>query len=487
LPPRPYKPSPPPLPRAIQPPPQHRASPLSRRTHPDVTSTTPDAALAALREAAARDGPLPLDRRRALLDALAAAMLRHADALAAALDADYGGRSAEETLIADVKLVVDGARRARRHLARWARPRRVGVPFPFRPATAAVEPVPKGVVGVMAPWNYPVQLLLLPAVDAIAAGNRVALKPSEAVPRTAALLAEVVPAALGEDVVRVVLGGPEVAAAFAALPWDHLVFTGGTETGRKVMRAAAEGLVPVTLELGGKCSAVVLPGADLAAAARAILVGKAINAGQTCVAPDTVLLVGHAREAFLAALRDAGPALPDSAVVNGAQAARLDALCEGAALTPLGADVGGTSPRRRAIAVAEAPDGHPLHREEIFGPVLALRPCATLEEAIAWIAARPAPLAVYLFGATAAEEAAVAARTASGAIVHGRCVEYAAFPALPFGGVGASGFGRRNGEAGFLEFSNLRARVRHGRFSLARLLDPPRGARAKALVRRILR
>lgn len=449
--------------------------------------TGPAEALAALREAARRDGhALPPERRRALLDALVAMLLREAEAIAAAVDADYGGRCVEETLLADVKLVVDAARHARRRLARWARPRRVGVPFPFWPARAAVEPVPKGIVGIMAPWNYPVQLLLLPAVDAIAAGNRVVLKPSEAVPRTAALLAALLPQALGEDVVRVVQGGPEVAAAFAAQPWDHLVFTGGTATGRKVMRAAAEHLVPLTLELGGKCPAILLPGAELAGAARAILAGKSINAGQTCIAPDTVLLVGHGRDAFLAACRATGIALPETMVVNDTQAARLDRLAAGATLTPLGAD--GAAPRHRALALAEAPAGHALQAEEIFGPLLALQPCPDLDAAIAWIAAREPPLAIYLFGATAEEEAQVAARTRSGAIVHGRAVEYAAFPGLPFGGVGASGFGRRNGEAGFLEFSTLRARVRQtARFSLVRLMDPPRSARARALVRRILK
>ena len=447
-------------------------------------TTGPAEALAALREAERRDGPRGLAARRALLDSLAATMLRRAEAVAAVLDADYAGRSAEETLLADVKLVVDAARYARRRLRRWARPRRVGVPIAFRPARAVAEPVPKGVVGIMAPWNYPVQLALLPAVDAIAAGNRVALKPSEAVPRTAALLEEIVAEALGPGIARCVLGGPAVAAEFAAQPWDHLVFTGGTETGRVVMRAAAEHLTPLTLELGGKCPALVLPGADLAVAARAILAGKAMNAGQTCIAPDTVLLVGHAREAFLAACRATGIALPETAVVNAAQAARLDGLCAGVELMPLAP---GGPGRRRALAIAEAPPGHALQRAEIFGPVLALAPLASLAEAVAWIAARPAPLAIYLFGATPAEEAIVAAGTRSGAIVSGRCLEYAAFPGLPFGGVGASGFGRRNGEAGFLEFSTLRARVTHGRWSLSRLLDPPRGARVRALVRRLLR
>jgi acyl-CoA reductase-like NAD-dependent aldehyde dehydrogenase len=445
---------------------------------------TPSGALAALREAEARDGFLPLDRRREALASLAAVVLRRADGIAAAVDADYGGRCAEETLLAEVMLVANAARHARGRLRRWARPRRVPAPFAFRPVRAAVEPVPKGVVGVMAPWNYPVQLALLPAVDAVAAGNRVALKPAEATPRTAALLAEIAAEALGSDISRVVPGGPEVARDFAAQPWDHLVFTGGTGLGRSVMRAAAESLTPLTLELGGKCPAVVLPGADLRAAARAILAGKAVNAGQTCVAPDTALLVGHGREAFLRACRDSGIALPDTAVVNARHAARLEALCEGAALTPLGADGPGL---RRVVALAEAPAEHALHREEIFGPVLAVQCLRDAGEAVAWIAARPPPLAIYLFGATAAEEALVAAGTRSGAIVTGRCLEYAAFPALPFGGVGASGFGRRNGEAGFLEFSNMRARVAHGGWSLSRLLDPPRGERARALARRLLR
>ncbi|MCB4820905.1 aldehyde dehydrogenase family protein [Roseicella aerolata] len=443
----------------------------------------PAAALAALRALAAQEGVLPPGRRQDLLRALAALLLRRADAIAVALDADYGGRCIEETLLAEVKLVVDAARHSAARLHRWAKPRRAGVPFPFWPARAAIEPVPKGVIGIMAPWNYPLQLALLPAVDAVAAGNRVVLKPAEATPRTAALLAELLAEAWGQDIARVIPGGPDVAAAFAAQPWDHLVFTGGTETGRKVMQAAAANLVPLTLELGGKCPALVLPGADLAEAARAILAGKAINAGQTCIAPDTVLLVGHAPAEFAAACRASGIGLPDTVVVNDRQAARLDALCAGAALTPLAAPGAG---RHRALALAEAPPGHPLHQDEIFGPVLAMQPLPDLAAAIAWIAARPRPLAIYLFGATWREEAQVAAATRSGALVSGRCVEYAAFPALPFGGTGASGFGRRNGEAGFLEFSLLRARVTHGRWSLSRLLDPPRTERSRKLIRQVL-
>lgn len=445
---------------------------------------TPAEALAALRAAEARDGRLPLDARRDLLARLADALIARGEDFRAALDADYGGRSRFDTLLADVLLVADAARHARRKLRRWARPRRAGVPYPFWPASAAMEPVPKGVVGIIGPWNYPVQLCLWPAVDAIAAGNRVALKPSEHTPRTAALIAEVVAQALGPAIARTVLGDATVAADFAAQPWDHLVFTGGTATGRKVAMAAAANLVPVTLELGGKCPAVVLPGAELARAARDILVGKLVNAGQTCIAPDTVLLVGHGRAAFEAACRATGLGLPDGAILSEAQAARLDALARDAALAKLAPDGEG---RHRAVALAEAPPGSPLDREEIFGPVLAVVEATALDAAIAWIAAHPPPLAIYLFGATAEEEAAIAARTRSGAIVAGRAVEYAAIPGLGFGGVGASGQGRYHGEAGFLAFSDLRARVRHGRWSLSRLFDPPRSALAHKLLAQLLR
>ncbi|MBR0678800.1 aldehyde dehydrogenase family protein, partial [Roseomonas alkaliterrae] len=261
---------------------------------------------------------------RELLARLAAETKRRAEDIAAAAAADFGARSRIETLLADALLVADFALHARRHLRRWARPRRVGVPYPFWPARARLEPVPKGIVGILAPWNYPFQLALAPAVDAIAAGNRIAVKPSERTPRCAALVGEVLEAALGPRIARCVTGDAAVAADFAAQPWDHLAFTGGTATGRKVAAAAAPNLVPLTLELGGKCPAIILPGAELGAAARAILVGKALNAGQTCVAPDTVLLVGHGRAAFEAACRAAGIPAPETALVDEAAAARLD-------------------------------------------------------------------------------------------------------------------------------------------------------------------
>ena len=212
---------------------------------------TPAEALAALRAAEARDAAPNLKQRRALLAALARAVMARSHEIMAVLDSEYEGRAPIETLLADVLLVADTARYARRNLWHWMRPRRVTVPYPFWPARAREEFVPKGVVGIMAPWNYPVQLALLPAIDAIAAGNRVCVKPSEVLPRTAALIADILREAWGDDIALCVQGGAEVGADFAAQPWDHLVFTGSTATGRKIMAAAAPNLTPLSLELGG--------------------------------------------------------------------------------------------------------------------------------------------------------------------------------------------------------------------------------------------
>lgn len=434
-------------------------------------------ALAALRSAEAEDGAPSLDQRRALLAELRRVLLRHAQAMADAAAQDFGARSAEDTWLTDVLLTADSAAYTRRKLRSWARARGAYVPYPFWPARAWTECVPKGVIGIMAPWNYPMQLALMPAIDAIAAGNRVVVKPSEAAPRVAALIETILAEACGPRIARVVQGGADVAREFTAQPWDHLVFTGGTETGRKVMAAAAQHLTPLTLELGGKCPAIVLPGADLKRAARDILVGKAINAGQTCIAPDTVLLVGHSAADFARAARESGVTDTGTAVINAVQEARLDRLSQGATIAWM-------APGAHSIGLALSQGG--LAEEEIFGPILAMEECAALAEAIAWIAARPHPLAIYLFGASRAEEEMVAHNTKSGALVTDRALEYAAVSAMGFGGVGASGFGRRNGEAGFREFSNIRARMRHGRWSMARLFDKPQNMFARKLIRQLV-
>lgn len=452
-------------------------------TEPVDEAAAVRAAFAALKAVDAREGGLPVERRRELLAALALGLAERREDFVAALDADFGGRSPEETLLAEVLAVVTAARHARQRVRRWARGRRAGVPLPFWPSRAWIVPQPLGVVGVLAPWNYPVQLALLPLVGALAAGNRVLVKPSEMAPRTAAALARLVEDTLGAEVARVVTGGPEAAAALARLPLDHLLFTGSGARGREVMRAAAENLTPLTLELGGKCPAILMPDADLARAARALVLRKGLNAGQTCVAPDTVLVVGRplaeARAALAEAHRRHFPqGLPTAVLAS--QRGRLKHLAAGAILEPLGEPGPG-------LVVAEPEPGTNLEREEVFGPVLPLLTVPDLEAALAWVRARPSPLAVYVFTRDRAVEARVLAATRAGALVVNDAVVQAAMDTLPFGGVGASGFGRYHGRAGFDTFSNLRVHLRAARWTLARLLEPPYTPGKRRLVERLIR
>jgi acyl-CoA reductase-like NAD-dependent aldehyde dehydrogenase len=447
------------------------------------------AACAGLRAIDRRSGGLELRQRQELLRALQHAVIDRRQRLVQAVDADFGGRAAEETLLAEVFAVANAASFARRRLRRWARKRRVPVDLPFWPSRAWVVPQPLGVVGIVSPWNYPVQLALSPLVAAIAAGNRAALKPSEITPRTAEELAAMVEGALGAEVARTVPGGPEVAADFVRQPWDHLLFTGSNERGRDVLRAAAEHLTPVTLELGGKCPAVVLPDADLDQAARTIVTGKVLNAGQTCVAPDTALVVGQPADAVRQALarcyRELVPEAPPSALVSDRQLQRLDRLVQHARIEPLGVDGSG---RRRALALAANPEpGSPLLSQEIFGPILPLVQVDGVDGAIEWINARPAPLAIYLFTHDREAEQRVLASTRAGALVVNGTVVQAAIEALPFGGVGASGFGRYHGRAGFDTFSNMRAHVRVARLTLARMAEPPYTPAKRRLIEWLMR
>lgn len=449
-------------------------------------SRSPEAALAALRAEDLRCGGLPLAEREDVLDALVRHVLARREDLARAAAADFGRRGREETLVAEVLAVVNAARHARRRLRRWARPQRVGVPVPFWPARAWVVPQPLGVAAILSPWNYSVHLSLMPLVSALAAGNRAVVKPSEATPRTAEAIAALLEASAGPSVVRTVLGGPEVAAALVRLPFDHILFTGSAARGREVMRAAADHLTPVTLELGGKCPAILLPDADLERAARTLVLRKALNAGQTCVAPDTLLVVDQPLEPVRAALRQAFRArFPDglpTTLLSSAQRQRLDRLSAGAELEPLGTDAG------TSLALAyEPPAASPLLVEEVFGPVLPMLQVAGLQAALDWIGRLPAPLAVYLFTRDRRAEKLVLQGTRAGALIVNDALIQAAMETLPFGGVGASGFGRYHGRAGFDTFSNRRVHVRASRFNLARLLDPPYDRRKLSLLERLLR
>ncbi len=451
----------------------------------------------ALQEAFAALGPAHPDpglaERQAHLRALRAAVLGRAEEIARAVDADFGGRPRVETMLADVSTVLGAIDWTLRRLGRWMRPERVRLPPEYLGARARIERVPLGRVGIIGPWNYPVQLSLVPLVAALAGGNRVLLKPSEFTPRTAALIGGIVEAALPPTSVRVVLGGAEVAAALAGLPLDGLFFTGSTATGRRVALAAARNLVPVTLELGGKSPALVLPDADLADAAASILAGKLFNAGQTCVAPDYALVprarMGELLEALRAAARRLYPD-PDSgdlaSIARPQDLGRLRGLLEGAGAVPL-MDPQPRPPRLGAWAVPDPDPEGPLMREEIFGPILPLVPYDDVPGALAFANARPHPLAAYVFGRDPrACEAAVAGLRSGGAMVND-CVLHTAVPALPFGGAGESGLGQYHGEEGFRSFTRPRSVMVSSRWLPARLARPPYGRAVERILRLVLR
>lgn len=435
-----------------------------------------------------------LELRRDRLQRLRALLQQHGGALARAVQADFGVRSAPLIEIADMLLLRDGIAEALRALPRWMRPRPVRTPLTLQPARAWVQRQPLGVVGVMSPWNYPLLLSLGPAATALAAGNRVMLKPSERTPCTSALMAERVAEAFAADEFCVVTGGVDVAAAFAALPFDHLFFTGSTAVGRQVAAAAAANLVPTTLELGGKSPCVVDASCRLAEAAPRIAHGKLLNAGQTCIAPDYVLAPAalHAplAEALAQAMARLFPTIagnPDyTALVDERQARRLarllaDAAGRGADVRVLGQDSADGRQMAPRLVLGATPD-MALMQEEIFGPVLPVLACERPADAVRFINARPRPLALYWFGEDRAARDLLLQQTTSGGVTLNDTLVHIAHPRLPFGGVGDSGWGVSHGEAGFLRFTHEKAVLRQSRWSLGGLLHPPYGPRTERLL-----
>ncbi len=433
---------------------------------------------------------------------LRAAFRRDLPAFADAMSADFGHRSRHESLLTDGMTVLGEIDHTLANLRRWMRPVRVRVDGVFLPASAEIRYRPLGVVGVIAPWNYPVNLALVPMVGALAAGNHVMLKPSELTPRTGALLERMLGDVFPPERVACVSGGPDVGAAFAALPFDHLVFTGSTAIGRKVMQSAAGNLTPVTLELGGKSPAILAPGFPVALAAWRIAAGKMLNAGQTCVAPDYVLLTAAAREPFIAAFRDYiarhYPQLRDtpdfSSIVNDAHYARLTALVDearaGGARIMTVPDDGAHDPARRVFAptlVCDAPPESRLLKEEIFGPILPLVTVADVDAAVAYANARPRPLALYLFDRDSRRVQAVLDSVHAGGVTVNDCLLHFAQSRLPIGGIGPSGMGQYHGHAGFETFSKAMPVVHQVRHSPLALLRPPYLRRAERLLRFLTR
>ena len=432
-----------------------------------------------------------LAARRERLRRLLALIEAHEEDVVAAIDADFGGRSPHETRLGEVYVTEGGVRAAIRDLPRWMKARRVPTPLALLPGRGEIRAQPLGVAGIISPWNYPFQLAMLPAAGAIAAGNRVLLKPSEMTPRTSQLLADLVAQRFAEDEFAVVLGDAELGRAFAAIKFDHLFFTGSTAVGRHVARAAAENLVPVTLELGGKSPALIDDDADLDLVGPRLAAGKLFNAGQTCIAPDYALVPEASLDAFVAAVRDAiasfYPTLaanPDyTAIVNERHYRRLtglveDARARGATIVEVNPGGERLDPARRKLAptlILGVTPAMAVMQEEIFGPLLPVETYRTLDEAMARINARPRPLALYYFGHRRARREKVLHETSAGGVTVNDALFHFAHEELPFGGVGDSGIGSYHGERSFLTFSNEMGVFHQPRLTPAKFLWPPYG------------
>ena len=456
-----------------------------------------------LQHQASRAQPdVPLLLRRERLLRIKALLDEHGPVLAAAVQADFGMRSPRLTEVADFFVLRTLLADTLKHLARWVKPQKVRTPLYLQPASAWVQRQPLGVVAVIAPWNYPVQLALAPAITALAAGNRVILKPSELTPHTSAQLAALVGQFFTPDEFAVVQGDAATAALIASLPFDHIVFTGSTAVGRKVALAAAANLTPTTLELGGKSPCILDADCDLNEAALKIAHGKLLNAGQTCIAPDYVLLPRGREAAFADAYRAAVARLypqiegnPDYAsIITPRHLARLRTMLQQAQTQ--GAEVHSVAPAQPVpapnhqgslgdgvsrqmppVLVFGVNESMQLMQEEIFGPILPVIGYERLDDAITHINAGPRPLALYWFGQNDAVRDDVLRRTVSGGVTVNDTLFHIAHDGLPFGGVGDSGWGAYHGEAGFLRLSHQKSVLVQSRWAQSKLFYPPYGAK----------
>ncbi len=460
---------------------------------PEVTDTGVAALLPRLRTSFESGRTRPLSWRRDQLRRMKKMLKECEDELLGALTADLG-KPPLEAWVSDIAIVVSEIEHALKHLKEWARPEKVWTPVAQRPGKSRIRREPLGVALVIAPWNYPVQLLLSPMVGAIAAGNCVVAKPSEVSMHTSATLARVIPDYLDDECVAVVEGGVAETQALLAERFDHVFYTGNGQVGRIVMEAAAKHLTPVTLELGGKSPVIVTADADLDVAARRVAWGKFLNAGQTCIAPDYTLVAREVEESFVERLGEVvrefyGPdpkTSPDYArIVNDRHFRRIAALLADG--TPA---IGGeTDAEQRYIAPTVlrdvAPDA-PVMGEEIFGPVLPVLPVEDADEAIDFVNERDRPLALYVFSDSKRTQEAVVARTTSGGAGINATVLQVAVPDLPFGGVGASGTGAYHGRAGFETFSHRKAVLAKSTRVDPAFAYPPYTKRKKRILRRFL-
>ncbi|MER8750482.1 coniferyl aldehyde dehydrogenase [Mesorhizobium sp. M1050] len=445
-----------------------------------------------LQRAAFETQPFPeIGVRKDRLKRLLALTARHEAEVCAAIDADFGGRSAHETRLAELFVVRAGIRHALSHLSGWMRERRVATTMPFLPGRNRLIAQPLGVVGIVSPWNYPFQLAVAPVTGALAAGNRVLIKPSELTPAFSALLAELVAEHFAPDELSVITGDAEMGKAFVSMPFDHLLFTGSTSVGRQVAIAAAANLTPVTLELGGKSPAIFDPSCYLDAAVSSVAYGKLLNAGQTCIAPDYLLVPKGQAETIAAKLAMAiaklYPTLRDNpdytAIISDRHHKRLrdmivearDAGAEVTEINPAGEELGATSRKLQPTLVRNAGANLRLMREEIFGPVLPIVEYDGIDEAIGHVNRADRPLALYWFGRDSGNRRRILHETVAGGVTINDCMLHLVQENQPFGGVGASGMGAYHGEWGFRTFSKEKPVFHQSRLSAGALLRPPYG------------
>ena len=430
--------------------------------------------------------PYPrLEERRANLERLERILVDNADAFADAINQDFGQRSMEESKMLEIFPSVDGLRHTRHKLAKWMKPQRRHVSSLFATGSNRVIPQPKGIVGIVAPWNYPLFLTISPLTSVLAAGNRAMVKMATNSQHTCRLLAEKVRELFSEDTLAILPGVR--AQDFSTLPYDHLIFTGSADAGRTVMRSAAEHLTPVTLELGGKSPTIICDDFDVDEAASRILYGKLINAGQTCLAPDYLFVPEGKRDRFVDAARKVvAQRYPDTnarsftAVIDDKSYRRLrqtleDAEHKGAQIVPLvpGATFNDVQRKFPPHLVLDPTDDMTIMQEEIFGPLFPVKTYRSLDEVIAYVNSKDRPLGLYFFTHDKQTEEKLLYSTISGGVTINNCILHVAQHDLPFGGIGASGMGQYHGYEGFLEVSKLRPVFTNPRLSLLQLFYPP--------------
>jgi len=467
----------------------------------DVISSM-GATLTQLQAASIRDGIPSAGERIGWIDKSIDLLCTHGGALADAMCADFGHRSKDQSNLTDIGGSIDALKYAKKHLHKWMRPERRSAQFPLGlfGGRAAVQYQPKGVIGVISPWNFPVNLTFAPLAGIFAAGNRAMIKPSEFTEQTSALMAKLISEYYAEDEVAVVTGGPDVGAAFSKLPFDHIVFTGATSIAHHVMRAAAENLVPVTLELGGKSPVIIGQSADMQKAVLRIMAGKMLNAGQICLAPDYVFVpqekTGEFIEAATRAVEKMYPSgLMDNddytSVLNQRHFDRLqscleDARSKGAEvieINPQGEDFSQQSHHKMVPHIIVDPaDDTKVMQDEIFGPILPIRSYTDTKAAVAYINKHPRPLGLYYFGTDSSERDYVLNNTTSGGVTVNDVFFHVAQEDLPFGGIGLSGMGAYHGSDGFYEFSHKKAVYTQTGTELIAIVRPPYGEKFRKLV-----